>query len=722
MRSCSLIVAIGLGLCLLVSAGLARAATIKGSVVDSTGRPVAGAHVRIWQIYTAAAGNVIDEQLKFGGNETLTTGADGQFAIPDVLADAALVWIVAEADGMLAGRSGWIDVSKDASVNARDIVLRRLRPVIGQVIDRKGQPVAGVNVFNSGDGHERVETRTGRNGKFLLPRLPEGKVFLFAEKPGYRFTGTFFDGGQRDARLILTGSDEQEDPLNTLSPLISPEEESKLARESIDIEDVATSGSDAKKLSVLAALAEIDPLEAVMRLDSFNIENKHARGFHHDKCVETVAANPERLGIDKLIALIESGEDQLGMTRAYVAAARHFERRSSQTKLFDYALSHAQRVELDDYRVLALALAADALFFVGDKEQAALILAEAQRLADLLQDSPRAKVSLAVLALATANNDAESAVAWLEKTKGTRGRVFATRGGELALRLVAKRPELAVQVWNRALEPDGPWDGPRTPPQPTTFYSRLPDFCYRLAVVDLASAERVADAAETAAMRVRAQGAIALALSETQPEAARQCLESLVRDKLALVASDTDSWFRSWTAPGTAAWLLPIAERVAPDLCREVFWRSLALRPPRPQRDHFDGHVEEMDRELAKMLARYDRDIARAVLEQQAEQLPQTIALATMTNDARHAVMAAGEARQEIQEVIVAAVHVDAHWATKLLDATTVTSARLPRPIGAEARQYFISTLARHGCDRWDERNWLCAGFWKPRTDNEMQP
>lgn len=98
--------------------------------------------------------------------------------------------VVVEAEGMLAGRSGWIEIGKDSTLAAPAIVLKRLTAVRGKVVDRAGRPVAGVSVFNSGDGHERVEAMTGPGGKFLLNSVPEGAVFLFAEKPGYRFTAT----------------------------------------------------------------------------------------------------------------------------------------------------------------------------------------------------------------------------------------------------------------------------------------------------------------------------------------------------------------------------------------------------------------------------------------------------------------------------------------------------------------------------------------------------
>jgi len=43
------------------------------------------------------------------------------------------------------------------------------------------------------------------------------------------------------------------------------------------------------------------------------------------------------------------------------------------------------------------------------------------------------------------------------------------------------------------------------------------------------------------------------------------------------------------TGAMVAAWLLPVAERVDPDRCREYFWRALALRWDRPTVERLDN-------------------------------------------------------------------------------------------------------------------------------------
>jgi hypothetical protein len=60
---------------------------------------------------------------------------------------------------------------------------------------------------------------------------------------------------------------------------------------------------------------------------------------------------------------------------------------------------------------------------------------------------------------------------------------------------------------------------------------------------------------------------------------------------------------------------VPLAEQVDPALAHELFWRSLALRIPRSAGDGRPQRARESSlATLARMLARYDLDVARQLL------------------------------------------------------------------------------------------------------------
>lgn len=211
----------------------ASAAVITGRVVDGDGRPVADAEVRVWQKLPGPMGQgVADQPIRFAegdGGDVLRTDADGRFETPDVVVPDAFARVFVDAEGMLTARGDWIEIRQETSPHQVRLVMRRLRILAGQVLDRQQRPLEGVTVFNAGDVPERLETQSDGDGKFMLPGVPEGSVFLFAEKPGYRFTGKLL-ADDRDAAITLSRLDEPIEPLKTLPPLLPHEQEIALAR------------------------------------------------------------------------------------------------------------------------------------------------------------------------------------------------------------------------------------------------------------------------------------------------------------------------------------------------------------------------------------------------------------------------------------------------------------------------------------------------------------
>lgn len=117
------------------------------------------------------------------------------------------------------------------------------------------------------------------------------------------------------------------------------------------------------------------------------------------------------------------------------------------------------------------------------------------------------------------------------------------------------------------------------------------------------------------------------------------------------------------------------------------------------------------------MLARYDRDVARALVEPFASRAVRMTAAGGTDLKSAHAMQAASLATRFGRELAIAAAQVDPSWCQELIE-------RLPygrdksmfHPI-EYARQAFVWTLARHGAERWSDANEVCAGFWWPRAD-----
>lgn len=213
MRRTFLAIGPGLALgCLLFLTHAAAAATIEGRIVHSSGEPLPGVKVRIWQKVARANGRVVDQPVEFNGGVVLKTDAEGRLVPPDVLVSGAYTRIVAEADGMFAGRSGWIEIGKDARAKAPEITLKRLRIVTGQMFDRGPQPVDGPRCSIRATDTSGSKRRAKGGGKFRLAGVPESGVFLFAEKLGYRFTGVRMPADQAQATFTLTSIEDSAEP------------------------------------------------------------------------------------------------------------------------------------------------------------------------------------------------------------------------------------------------------------------------------------------------------------------------------------------------------------------------------------------------------------------------------------------------------------------------------------------------------------------------------
>ncbi|HEX5442749.1 MAG TPA: hypothetical protein VFW87_02920, partial [Pirellulales bacterium] len=371
------------------------------------------------------------------------------------------------------------------------------------------------------------------------------------------------------------------------------------------------------------------------------------------------------------------------------------------------AVPHARKEEDPAQRVRLLASLAERLFDLGEVARARQILTEAENDAKplLLPDYGAQYAALRLALAAAAHGDADRALDRLAKS----GIYLQWHGGRVATRLLPDHPRRAVEAWNLVAEAMRKNRG-RTGHE----YRVAAEFCYRLALVDRSLGEQVTADADEAILRYREKGALILALAETQPAEARRLLAALVREEIPQLTVD-ESWHPGLpmqSAPAIAAWLLPVAERVEPELCGELFWRSLALRLPRPDRNSLNDQAEFADIELAKLLARYDRDIARVLLEPSA-------ANASALGPTQVQSATAGR-------ILLAAVHVDPRWAKSFLESVAESSTGLP-PRGMTSddslRFNLLYTLSLPLPDRWNGRNDSdSAAFWAPAAKHKPLP
>lgn len=259
----------------------------------------------------------------------------------------------------------------------------------------------------------------------------------------------------------------------------------------------------------------------------------------------------------------------------------------------------------------------------------------------------------------------------------------------MAADLTRSDPDRAESVWDHVKKRKA------TDPHYLDGRDRFaPDLCYRLSQTDAARALRLARSIEAPFWKVRALAAVASAI---EGEGAKKLLEEAVADpdlaKTQVEVRPTDSPIN---AAISLAWLLPIVEEIDPIMARELLWRGLSCRPLEPGWTQLDDERLLGDVALAPMIARYDPQIARALLEPATERLAEL----AVTD---------GGLWQNARNVLTAAAYIDPEWAIDLLDD-------LPDPPDLailypknNARLRLVSVLSV-------ERShyWRYAGFWEP--------
>lgn len=638
---------------LVVLPHLANAGAIKGRVVDSADQPVAGAEIRIWRKTKAQNGTMRNEPVTFNDAETLRTDNAGRFVTSDVFDAAVPVRVVAQAEGMLADRSGWFLPERDMT-HVEDIVLRRLQSIEGQVVDSQGTPVPGATVFNSGEGHVRVETKTDAAGRFKLDGVPDNARFVFAEKRGYRFTG-MIRRPDKPNRIALVHEGESVTPPEAETPQVSDTECAELASKLLEpyLQAVLERGSEAERAACQYDLAQINSQRALDLAKSFaGADGKQLDNARLTAILAWIDRRPDD-DWDEIAALIASQEDHWNATRLYLGGvdAMPAAQRDRKHEWIAEAVAHARQIVDPVPRAYFLAWIADDLFKLGEPDCAATLLVEAETLTEQLPrenwDAIHAFERLA--AARCKSGDTASSLIWLDRI-GHAGR-YGYACGSIAAELAADRPADAEKVWIHVEA--------RNDPRAMAGRSLwLPQFFFRLARSDVARARRLAEGVSDAAWRMRAWGTMSRGLAEKDEATARSLLIKAVAEEGEAGHLRGESIPLEVTPATTLLWLLPIARHVAPDMMTELVWRALSLRRPRPVTGTLDDEVEQGDAALAKLLAPWNREAARNVVAPLASRLP---ALTHRPSD--------GLEVWYLQQVLTAAALVDPRWAVEICDS-----------------------------------------------------
>jgi beta-lactamase regulating signal transducer with metallopeptidase domain/protocatechuate 3,4-dioxygenase beta subunit len=150
--------------------------TIRGTMVDQTGKPIAGARVRV--------------ALWLGGSQAEspwgvepTTDAQGGFVLKHLRVGDRFQ-IRADKKGRAGAVTQWIVADKPGAIDLANLSMGPAAgEVVGTVTDPDGKPIVGARVIYN--DLERKEAKTDERGVFGLTRLPDGDINLTIEAPGF---------------------------------------------------------------------------------------------------------------------------------------------------------------------------------------------------------------------------------------------------------------------------------------------------------------------------------------------------------------------------------------------------------------------------------------------------------------------------------------------------------------------------------------------------------
>jgi hypothetical protein len=641
---------------------------LTGTVKTAAGQPCAGVPIAI---YSRTLGWLAASPVEFDRGP-VRTAADGSFQTPDNLLVGVAYRALVRAPGMEPALSGWITIGEKPH-GLPPLVLRPLGKRSGRVVDRQGKPVAGFEVFQSGDGPQRTSTLTDGAGRFTLGGFCQGPVFVFAHGEGIRFSGRLIKPGEDDVTLEVTRSSQPPDrPMRMLPEPIPPVESRALAHRLIEPEWKSFDArNDQDKFLVLRTLVSIDPFGALRKADSVKLPASQMNNAIRRLAVEALA----RTDAAEAETLAETIDEPGVRSMALLLVANELPdtERAHKLALLERATVQARSATRPQLRGPLLARVINRLCSMGEKARARALLPEVLELIKETGPPPNVAAMLARVDLAAALQIANEVAT---KTPDTAGRLYTTLAREIA----AESPAEAERVWSLIRSREHRERG-------------VAEVAWKIAEVDPERAWRLTDTAQSELDNPLRYLWLAHGLRARDPAGARRAFQTAMEglDRRMAASNSTIVLPRSGVT-------LPMVEQIDPALLPEYFWRTVAMRPARGEPSDWDWRVAN---ELVLLLAWYDRDVAAALFERtrvalnRGDDLPPAVRLTAL----------------EAWSVL------DPRAAVAHLEKAPVERSLRPSTIAGDARLQVANYLALPQSERWRDvylEHWGWSAFFGP--------
>jgi hypothetical protein len=376
---------------------------------------------------------------------------------------------------------------------------------------------------------------------------------------------------------------------------------------------VLAGGKQQETYQLLLNLAQIDPAEALERLETAKLANPDDVGFIRITAAQALS----REDLDEALAVVEALPTADDRAQGYLAICEALPSRDPgrAKPLLDQAIVNARAAKR--MRLFLIEKLAGRLIELGEIERARGLIREGEGLAKTAFEGEDRAHALARLAGLLLRIDPASALAAFEHLKRqamgdkvtVRAFGYDRHYGQAAYHLAARNPAEAERLVRRISF---------TLVRPANEY--ILAVCARMAPADLPRARRLTEliTVDELVLKPHALGLMAQAIATSDKPAATRLLGEAYAELERLAAQGWTSQFASIC--GVAGGLLPVAEQVDAARLPEFLARALALRPPTGGRNE-GSWIPEQAASLAMMVARYDRGLAARIVRPELEGL-----------------------------------------------------------------------------------------------------
>jgi hypothetical protein len=592
---------------LRISAKNARSLRVR--VVDEDGKPVAGAKI------TARQQPTFPDSLPGFGTKDVdiprsanATDAQGKLETPRCTEPDGNYQLRVAAEGYLEETTASKSIGDDPVLVFDDVILLRVRPLEGEVRDSQGKAVSGAHLVYA-DSRQRVEATTDDAGRFTLKSAFTPPGFLFVEQPGFRFHGQRCDKPDAPTITLLRRDEPEEKPMAALPPALPRDERKALAMRLLEpmLQALLEKGSDDARLRPLQTLAKVDPGRLLEELEKRPYASAWYDGYLRRDAVKPLLPN----SFDEARSIVDSMRDPGFRCMGYLDLCDYLpdSKRAEKIALLDQALLHSRGIVENDHRVIDVGWIARRYWALGEKDRATKLLREGQAIAKELPTAAWAGYARGAFAEDLGLIDLPAALELMKDLKDPFE--YGRHHGNLAFKLSASRPEEAQRILDKLAQSKD-----RQANSQAQQYAGL--VSYRIAAKNLPLARKIAEIIQLPPDRARAYGLMAKALTKNNPKEALALLDQAFDILSAHVASGANQFNNFYDTAVIAGLLIPIAEQIDPSRTRECFWRALSFRfGPMKKRDGPTTYAgSDALGILAHVLARYDRAIAMALVEQ----------------------------------------------------------------------------------------------------------